>query len=89
MTFVAILGIAVGAVVIAFVGWLVVGWVLVTYGLMALYLAHQLGIAPCLDDPAGTSPSWHARDRDAEIYGKAVDQASELPAEYQLREWAN
>jgi hypothetical protein len=45
-----ILAILLGAVLVALVGWKTLGAVVVVYGLLCLFLAYHLGIAPCVEE---------------------------------------
>ena len=54
MARVATLAILAGAVLIRMLNWTLVGWVAVILGLMALWLAHHLAIAPYLEDLPGS-----------------------------------
>jgi hypothetical protein len=50
MTKIAILAILVGAVLVAFIGWVIVGGVIMAYGVLTLFLAYHMGSAPCLEE---------------------------------------
>jgi hypothetical protein len=50
MTKIAILAILVGAVLVAFIGWVIVGGVIIAYGVLTLFLAYHMGSAPCLEE---------------------------------------
>ena len=39
-----------GATLIVLAGWKIVGWVLIVYGILLLFLAYHLGVAPLVDD---------------------------------------
>ncbi len=47
----ACLSILLGATLLRSAGWTVVGWSLIAFGILALWLAHQLAIAPYWDEP--------------------------------------
>ena len=46
----AILAILAGAVLVAFIGWVIVGGVIIAYGVLTLFLAYHMGSAPCLEE---------------------------------------
>jgi hypothetical protein len=39
-----------GALLIVYVGWTIVGWVVVFYGILLLFLAYHMAVAPLVDD---------------------------------------
>ena len=55
MTRLAVITISLGAVLIRFAHWPVLGWTFVVFGLVKLWLAYHLAIAPCTDEPMGYS----------------------------------
>ena len=52
MTCVATLLVLLGAALVSSVGWQTVGWIVAAFGVVTLWLAHQLAIAVSYDEPA-------------------------------------
>jgi hypothetical protein len=50
VTRIAVVAILVGSMFIRFASWVAAGWVIVVFGLLTLWLAHQLAIAPECDE---------------------------------------
>jgi hypothetical protein len=53
VTRIAVVAVLIGAMFIRFAHWLAAGWLIVAFGLVALWLAHQLAIAPNYDESGG------------------------------------
>jgi hypothetical protein len=52
VTRIAVITVFVGSLLIRFAHWMTAGWVLVAFGILTLWLAHQLALAPEYDDSA-------------------------------------
>jgi hypothetical protein len=50
MTRIAVSAVLAGAVLIRLASWTAVGWAVVAFGVLTLWLAHQLAIAPEIDE---------------------------------------
>ena len=48
---IACIAILLGGVIIRFAGWSTIGWVVVAYGILTLWLAHLIAIAPTFVEP--------------------------------------
>jgi predicted MFS family arabinose efflux permease len=57
LTRAAVLAAILGAFVHQFLDWTVLGWAVIIVGLLMLWLAHQIAIAPCCDEPESADPS--------------------------------
>jgi hypothetical protein len=44
-----------GTATIEFIGWWVLGWALVIYGILSLWLAHLIAVAPTIVEPTDTA----------------------------------
>lgn len=51
LTRMACIVILLGAITIRFVGWPALGWVIVAYGMLTLWLAHLVAVAPHWVEP--------------------------------------
>ena len=51
MTCVATLLVLLGAALVRSAGWPTVGWIIAAFGVVTFWLAHQLAIAACYDEP--------------------------------------
>jgi hypothetical protein len=51
VTRIAAIAVLVGSIFIRYSSWVTVGWAVVVFGFVALWLAHQIAIAPECDEP--------------------------------------
>jgi hypothetical protein len=52
VTRIAVITVLVGSMLIRFAHWVSAGWVIIAFGILTLWLAHQLAIAPECDESA-------------------------------------
>jgi hypothetical protein len=78
MTGFGILAIFLGAMLIALVGWKTFGVVVVIYGLLCLFLAYHLAVAPCVEE----LERGDLIRRRSELNAEGDDILGELPSQW-------
>ncbi|HSR32386.1 MAG TPA: hypothetical protein VLY63_17625 [Anaerolineae bacterium] len=83
MTAISILAILLGAVLIAIVDWTILGGVTVIYGVLSLFLAYHLGVAPCVEELETGEVLLVRSGLDARLRGETGEMQPEWLAEYE------
>jgi len=89
MTGASILAILLGAVLIAVVDWTLLGGVIVVYGVLSLFLAYHLGVAPCVEELETGGIVLVRSSSDAKLRGETGEMQPEWLAEYETQKVAH